>query len=288
MLAVAWMPTLAMGHGAFHDVVAELTVALKKDPNDPALHFKLAAAYCDHGDWQVALDYLEKVEQLAPEKFPTDLVRGQSLLTGERAAEAKAALDRFLSIQPENAPALMLRARAQQRLGATEAALADFREAFRRSATPEADHVQEFINALVAKGLRDEASQTLAEAIAKLGPVPSLLLKALELDLAAGCFDEALSHIDTLQQSAARPEPWMERRAAVLEQAGRSDEARSAWQTLLAHIAGLPAIERGSYGMRLLAEKAQRALGIIAAPAPVSAPPATPLSSTSISTTSTP
>jgi hypothetical protein len=80
----------------------------------------------------------------------------------------------------------------------------------------------------------------------------------------------------------------MARRAEVLEQAGRSAEARAAWQSVIAHTAALPAIERGSYGMRLLAEKAQRALGIVAAPSPVSAPPATPLSATSISTTSTP
>lgn len=284
------MPALAMGHGAFHDIVAELTAELKKSPDDPALYFKMAAAHCDHGDWEIALNYLQKVEQLASGKFPADLVRGQALLTGERAAEAKKVLDRFLSTNPENAQALMLRARAQQRLGATEASLADFREAFRRSARPEADHVLEFVTTLVAQELRDEAAQTLAEATRKLGPVPSLVQKTLELDLAAGRFDHALTRLDTLQQSAPRPEPWMARRAAVLEQAGHRAEARRAWQALLAHLAALPAIERGSYGMRQLAERAQRALGVVASPAPVSAPPAAPLSSSSAldSTTSTP
>lgn len=99
----------------------------------------------------------------------------------------------------------------------------------------------------------------------RLGPIPSLQLKVLEVEVAAGRCDSALSRLDAMQRSAPRPEPWMEKRASILAQAGRPAESRAAWQALVSHLRSLPANERDSHAMARLAERARQALAALAA-----------------------
>ncbi len=254
----------ALGHGGFHERLAQLAVALEKSPNDPALHFELADVNGQHGDWQMALLNLDRVEELAPGKFPTSLLRGQAWLTGGQPGKAKTALDALLVGQPEHARGRLLRARAAQRLGDAAGSLADYREALRRTPAPDPDLLQETAGALAAGGFPEEAVRVLAAGMEKLGPIPSLVLRAMEVEIATGNFDAALARVEALRKSAPRPEPWMARRASVLAQAGRIEESRVAWQALVTHLEALPNLERGSHAMSKLAEDARHALASLA------------------------
>ncbi len=254
----------ALGHGGFHQRLAQLAVALEKSPNDPALHFELADVNGQHGDWQMALLNLDRVEELAPGKFPTSLLRGQAWLTGGQPGKAKTALDALLAGQPEHARGRLLRARAAQRLGDAAGSLADYREALRRTPAPDPDLLQETAGALAAGGFPEEAVRVLAAGMEKLGPIPSLVLRAMEVEIATGNFDAALARGEALRKSAPRPEPWMARRASVLAQAGRIEESRAAWQALVTHLEALPNLERGSHAMSKLAEDARHALASLA------------------------
>ena len=254
----------ALGHGGFHQRLAQLAVALEKSPNDPALHFELADVNGQHGDWQMALLNLDRVEELAPGKFPTSLLRGQAWLTGGQPGKAKTALDALLAGQPEHARGRLLRARAAQRLGDAAGSLADYREALRRTPAPDPDLLQETAGALAAGGFPEEAVRVLAAGMEKLGPIPSLVLRAMEVEIATGNFDAALARVEALRKSAPRPEPWMARRASVLAQAGRIEESRAAWQALVTHLEALPNLERGSHAMSKLAEDARHALASLA------------------------
>ena len=115
-----------------------------------------------------------------------------------------------------------------------------------------------------AAGLAGEAVQVLAAGIEKLGPIPSLALRAMEVEIATKNFDAALTRVEALRKSAPRPEPWMARRASVLAQAGRIEDSRAAWQALVEHLAALPNLERGSHAMSKLAEDARQALASLA------------------------
>ncbi len=254
----------ALGHGGFHQRLAQLAVALEKSPNDPALHFELADVNGQHGDWQMALLNLDRVEELAPGKFPTSLLRGQAWLTGGQPGKAKTALDALLAGQPEHARGRLLRARAAQRLGDAAGSLADYREALRRTPAPDPDLLQETAGALAAGGFPEEAVRVLAAGMEKLGPIPSLVLRAMEVEIATGNFDAALARVEDLRKSAPRPEPWMARRASVLAQAGRIEESRAAWQALVTHLEALPNLERGAHAMSKLAEDARHALASLA------------------------
>jgi tetratricopeptide (TPR) repeat protein len=264
------LPASVCAHGGFDERIAELTADLAQRPGDPALLFELADVQARHGDFEAALAGLQKVEQLAPGQFTTDLVRGAALLAGAQPAAARQALDRFLAAHPKHVRALVLRAHAAQELGDQRASLADLRTALQANATPEPDLVRETADTLLAAGRAEEAMQVLDSGIKHLGPVPSLVLQAMTLEIIAGRFDAALTRVDAMQRSAPRPEPWMAKRAGLLAQAGRRQEARAAWTALAAHLAALPNLERGSHAMSLLAEQAQQALRSLSSAAPPS------------------
>jgi tetratricopeptide (TPR) repeat protein len=252
-----------LGHGAYHERIAAVTAAVESNPSDPLLHFELANLHGQHGDVQLALKDLDRVDALAPGKFLTDLLRGEAWMVAEKFAEAKEAFDRQIVSHPECAPAWLLRARAEQKLGQDTASLADYREALKRTASPDPDLVQEAANALATHHCEKEAAQVLATGIEKLGKIPSLVLRALDLEIAMKDFDAALGRLDEAQKDAPRPEPWMARRAAILTQAGRIEESRAAWKALAKHLDSLPDRERTSYAMSKLTEEARQALATL-------------------------
>ncbi len=99
--------------------------------------------------------------------------------------------------------------------------------------------------------------------IEKLGPIPSLVIRAMDLEIATKNFAAALTRVEAMRQSAPRPEPWMAKRASILAQAGRIQESRAAWQALVEHLAALPNLERGSHAMSKLTAEAKQALAAL-------------------------
>jgi tetratricopeptide (TPR) repeat protein len=262
------------GHGGYHERIASLTEEVKKNPSDALLRFELANLHGQHGDLQLALQNLDRVDALAPGKFLTDLLRGEAWLVAGKFATAKEALDRQLVSHPECARAWLLRARAEQKLGQDTASVGDYREALKRTASPDPDLVQEVAGALATHGHQKEAAQVLATGIEKLGKIPSLVLRALDLEIAMKEFDAALRRVEEAQRDAPRPEPWMARRAAVLAQAGRIEESRAAWNALAKHLDSLPEQERTSHAMTKLTEETRQALASKKSVSPAEPPPA--------------
>ena len=251
----------AFSHEGDHERINFLTEAAEKAPTNPLLHFELASLHARHGDLELALKDLERVDALAPGKFMTDLSRGDAYLVVRDFAKAKQSLDRQITSHPEAVRAWLLRARAEHELGQETASLADYREALKRTVTLEPDMVQEVATALTAAGKREEAAQVLAAGIEKLGRIPSLVLRALDLEVETKNFDAALRRIEQARMEAPRPEPWMARRATVLAQAGRLKESHDAWKALLDHLDSLPDQERTSNAMTQLRQEARDALG---------------------------
>ncbi len=260
LIAASWLPGLAFGHGAIDQRIRALTAQIERSPGDGALYFQLAEANYEHEDWAAADDALTAAEKFAPGRFPTDLVRGKILLAARVGKDAKAALDRFLAAHPGDAQALLSRARAWALLGKDEPCLADYRAALAATSRPEPDLFQEAADAMAVRHRPDEAVLVLDSGIKKLGPIPALVLRATTLEAAAGRFDAALSRMDEMEKSAPRPEPWMAKRAALLDQAGRATAARAAWEALGKHLAALPNSERESHAMSMLAVQTQQAL----------------------------
>jgi len=248
-----------LGHGGFHERIDYLTKALENTPSDPVVRFELANLQAQHGDTELALRNLDKIDALAPGKFPTDLIRGEAYFVARDFAKAKQALDRQLTSHPETGRAWVLRARVERELGEQAASIADYREALKRTTSPEPDLFQELADALSTANQKREAVEVLAAGIERLGKIPSLVLRALDLEIETKNFDAALRRIEQAQQDAPRPEPWMARRASVLARAGRIEESRAAWKKLIEHLDSLPDQERKSRAMSQLRDEARAA-----------------------------
>lgn len=264
---------LLHAHGAYHDVVGEIEARLAGSPDDPALHYKLAEAHLGHEEWLLGLDEIQTVEGLAPGEYPTGYLRGWALHLGGRQQEALESLDGFLSATPDHAKALAIRGRVRMKLADPDAAAADFAKALQLGNDPEPEHFVELAEARVAAKDSPGAVAALDEGIRKLGPLPQLLLAALDIESTTQAWDSALARIDILQGSSPRPEPWMARRATLLATAGRHEVSRAAWTALRDHLLSLPSLERGTPRNLQLLKDARHALGE-SVPEPVAAPPA--------------
>lgn len=270
----AWLLTSGTGcsHGAFHERIAELSQQIAAQPQNARLYLQRADSYRQHEDWQAALADCGKARELNP-AIEADLPHGRTLLEAGRPADALPLLDGFLGRHPQNAQALTCRARTFEKLGRHSAAIADYREALKHTPIPEPDLVLETANVLAAQGSEAEAVQGLNAGIEKLGPLPSLVLRSMQLEIATKNFDAALGRVESMRRTAPRAEPWMARRASILTQARRIPESRAAWQALVEHLAALPNLERGSHAMSKLMEEATQALAALdRPPAPMTQP----------------
>ena len=267
------------GHEGLHELIDVQEKKTEKAPSDPAVRFELANLYGSHGELELALKNLDRVDALAPGQFLTDLLRGEAFVVAGKFAKAKEAFDRQLLSHPESSRTWLLRARVERQLDQHAACLADYREALKRTTAPDPDLVQEVADALATHGCQPEAAQVLATGIEKLGKIPSLILRALDLDIAMKNFDAAICRVEEAQHDAPRPEPWMARRALVLAKAGRTEESRAAWQALAEHLASLPERERTSRAMSNIAEEARQALEKFNSPSAASLPSSSILTS---------
>ena len=250
------------GHGSFHEQVEVVNAALRDRPDDPSLVFRLAALNLEHGDWEAALVHVARVDQLAPKKFATDLLRGQALAAGGKFDAARAKLDTFIAAHPGHAAALATRAKVVSELGDPRQAAADCAAAIAATPRPEPDAYFNLANFLVAAGKSPEAVRALDEGIEKLGLLPAFVELAIDLELSLGRADAAIARADARLAAtppALRP-PQMAMRAKVLARAGRIAESHAAWLALREHLATLPPLERASHSMLRLAEQASLAL----------------------------
>lgn len=260
------------GHGAYHDVVAKLSAELQQNPNDASVRYKLAEAHVGHEDWRACIKEIKLVEHLAPGIYPTDFLRGLALHIAGKEEEAKEVLDGFLAGNPRHSNALATRGRVLVKLGQPTEAAADFQQAVDLATAPQPEMIAELATCHAQAGKIEEACRAIDAGLKAAGDVPSLLLCALEIETKAGAWDAALRRIDSLEKHSPAAEPWMARRAELLNQAGRSAESLTAWRSLRDRLLSLPNLERGTPTNLSLLNQSRSALGE-STPSPVSAPP---------------
>jgi tetratricopeptide (TPR) repeat protein len=253
-------------HGTHSSLIAKVDARLAEKPKDGGLWFQRAVLEYEHEEFEAAAVDFAKAENFAPGEYAVLWWQGRIFDQLGKLTEAKATLDAFLEKMPDHWGALASRARVKAKLGANAEALDDFRAALRHCPNAEPDLISEVATAMAAKDRSDEAVSVIEEALRRIGPIPSLQLKLLEVEENVGRYDSALARVDSFQKTAARPEPWMQKRACILASAGRLSQSRSAWHALLAHLKSLPAAERESHAMTLISEHAAQALQVLAAP----------------------
>lgn len=249
--------TNVQGHGSHDEQVSECLEKLEQAPNDQTMRHRLAMAYVHHGDWELALIELDMLDGAAVD---SRLTRARALLLGKQYEKSQELLDRILEKSPEDPQALLERARVLAGLKKTAESLVDYRMALNLTPQPDPEFCLEMADVLTAQKQPEEALAVIQKGITSRGDVPTLLMRAMEIETATGKIDAALSRLAELEKQAPRPEPWMARRAELLTQAGRADEARAAWTALKQHLFSLPNLQRGTPDFLALSAKADAAL----------------------------
>ena len=243
LLATAGAP-LASAHDGLHEQIARVTARIRREPENASLYLKRGELYRLHRNWlRAAADY-DRAARARPRLAVIDFARGRMLFEAGRPREAKIALDRFLRAEPGNAEALTTRGRVLVRLGRHAAGAQDFTRAL--SLVPEPELFIERAAALAAAGEPHaaEALGGLDEGIARYGPLVTLQLPAIELELRGKRYDAALARLETVAGQSTRQESWFARRGDILLRAGRVRAAREAFAAALAALESLPAAHR--------------------------------------------
>jgi tetratricopeptide (TPR) repeat protein len=183
------------------------------------------------------------------------------LFDSGKLQRAKLTLDRFLTRQPGHYEGLITRGRVLAKLGARIDAAKDFTQALPLSSGPEPELYLERADVLAADVRQlDEALRGLDEGIDKLGPIVTLELAAIDLDLRLKNFDGALVRLNQIAAQSERKESWLVLRGEILKRAGRDEEARRAFNAALTAIESLPPAHRQSRSVAALELRARSAL----------------------------
>lgn len=191
--------------------IAEMTRRLQREPRNAALYLQRGGLHRGLRRWDLALADYDRAAVLQPALVVVDLARGRTLLEAGRVEQAKTALDRFLARRPGHPEGLLLRARVLVRLGHPHSALQDYDSALARHPAPRPEYYLER-SKLQAPAA---ALRGLDQGIARLGPIVTLELAAIDLDLALKNYDSAVSRVDRIAAQAARKDYWLARRAQI-------------------------------------------------------------------------
>lgn len=266
---------LAQAHGDYHDVAAEVQKGLEQDPRNADLHFRLAVAAEEHGDWAQALISLEMTERLAPGRPLVPLVQGKALAKAGQWQAAKTALDAFIEAAPDHTIARVERARVLVKLAKPSLALEDFHRAFNLAQKPSPEWYGEVSQLMLAQGQQAQALALLKQGLERAGPDPELLKQTLDQCADQDDVEGALACLEVLQNLSIEPIFWMAEKARLLVRARRPEAAMQAWRDLHNNLMALPSLQRGLPASQALLAETEAALGLSSkTTAAVVAPPA--------------
>ena len=250
-------------HPGIDEQIAKLDAEIEATPDDARLYLRRGELHRIHRDWSKAeADYgaaLARDGQLRIAEF----CLGRLKFEAGDPAQARAILSRYLTARPDDAEALAYRGRALVALGEPLAAAEDFSHAIRSwNGAPRPEHFLERARALDSAGPEHvgAAIAGLDEGLRLLGEPVTLQLYAIDLELERRNYDGALARLQRIASQSVRQEPWLVRKATILEAAGRLEEARSAYRETLASIETLPSNRRGNKAVERLEQEARQAL----------------------------
>jgi tetratricopeptide (TPR) repeat protein len=265
-VALGFAAAKAFAHGDVHERITQLTQQIAQSSSNAApLYFQRAELYRIDGDFTNALADLDQVAKLDANIVRVGYCRGRVLFEANRPHEALAPLNKYLAMKPKDAEAYTIRARVLKKLGSYKASAEDYTTAIAQStASPEL--FIERAEAYRGMGKPDEAIGSLEEGIRKMGPLVTLELPAIDVEVSLKRYDAALARIDAVSARLQRKETWLVRRAEILHQAGREEEARKTYREALAAIDRLPPAHQGTRAMLELQERIRAALNTNAPP----------------------
>ncbi len=245
---------LAVAHAPIEERIEALNKMIEQDQKNADLFLKRGELHSSHEDWSAAVADFERASELSPDLAAVDMSLGRLLFASGRLVQAEEALTRFISQVPNHAGAHVTLARVLVQLDRRRAAAEEYTRAIKLYSSPAPGLYLERAKALIDEGDGhvDEALRGLDEGIHRLGPIITLRLYAIDLELKKNRFDAALLRLEHITAKASRKETWLARKGDVLEKAGRTDQALVAFASALVAIQKLPAHRQNTQAMMQL------------------------------------
>lgn len=248
-VAVLAPATFSYAHQEIQAALDRLNAAILAAPTDANLYLERGELYAQHGEWLPAEANYLRAAELAPNLPRLNRARGALALVTREFTDARAQLDRALTLDARDAEALILRSRLRAEINDPRAALLDLDAALALLPNPRPEL---FLERAALMPSPAAAIRSLDEAMRRIGAAHTLQLRALELEESSGRIDAAVARINLIAERSERQEAWLKRRGDVLARAGRAAEAREAYRAALTAIAALPEWLRNSPATRQL------------------------------------
>jgi tetratricopeptide (TPR) repeat protein len=262
-VCLAWpIAPAAADDDDLQEMIIAITKQIKREPRNASLYLKRGELHRLHKDWDEALTDYNRAARLDPHLDEVNLARGRLYFDTGKLDQAKSLFDRYLAAHPCDVEALMTRVQLLVKLNQPLLAAEDYTRAIEAMERPKPEHYIERAQLLLSGGerYRDQAIRGIDEGIRKLGPIVTLELFAIEIEIADGKYDAAIARVERMEKQTARKEVWLARRGEILVKALRTDEAREAFKAALAAIESLPAYHRRTRATLELEERVRSAL----------------------------
>lgn len=254
LLVVLISPRVANAHGDLDERIEEVSELLRSRPTNPQLLFDRGILYEQHGDHDGALADFEKVAALSPHFPGLGFARARSSFGAGRFVQALSALDQIQPPESNRGDVYLWRGRILVKLGQPLRAGTNYTTAFARLERASPDVFIEYSRAIATAGTNhyEMAIAGLDEGIKRVGPVITLNLEALEMELLIGRNDAALARVERMMKTTPNVAPLWKQKGEVLERLNRKLEAISAYSQAIALIEKLPASRRSTEANREL------------------------------------
>jgi tetratricopeptide (TPR) repeat protein len=236
LLFLALAPGMSLGHPGIHEKEKAAEDRLAEEPEDPEAHLVRGKLHHEVGQWDAALASFQRARAHGADENLVATLEGATFLAADFPLTAKERYDEVLRSDPRLPQARIGRARTLMKLDRPDEADRDLDVAFAEMETIAPSLVLERRSVLLAAGRPEDALRLLDEEIERSGAVPSLQIAAVDLDVAAQRYDEALRRIDILLVQVPGHPLWAARRAEILEATGRRADAHAAYRDALSFV----------------------------------------------------
>jgi predicted negative regulator of RcsB-dependent stress response len=239
-VAVALLPACALAHVGMDELEGRARADVAERPTSADAHLELARVLQEARQWDAALAAIEDAAARGGDPDVVGARKASVYLDAGFPRMAMIELDRVLARRPAAYDLLHERGRAWLALGDADAAARDFGTAIAKGSRPTPEQVLARRDALVSIGKKREALGALDEGMRRVGPVVSLTMPAIDLELELGRPEAALVRLDALARTGAPNPLWIARRGDILERAGRGRDARAEYAKALALLDARP------------------------------------------------
>ncbi len=219
-------------HPGAHERIELLTARIEAAPNIQSNYIRRAQIYSDEGAYDLALADLRKAESLS-EPHLVDLDFGRVYYQQGDLKTAREMLDQYLSLFPQHAKALNLRAQVRRDLDDIDGAVADYRASFDLQKAPNpGDYVAaaSLLERIENDGLQS-ALALLDQGIEKLGLTPALQSEAIRIEAKLGRWEQAIARQETLRIMSGEGPEWSFKMGELLWKSGNPEAACNFWDT---------------------------------------------------------